>query len=143
MGEKMDDGDIIDMKKIAISEIETTASLFEKFAEISGDFAAETLLKLDRGELTPQAQDENKATYCKKISKEEGLIDFTKSAKKLYHLYQGFTPWPGAYTTFKGKKLIIEKCFFSPRSLGEGLGVRAIGTVIQMEDKTIGIICGK
>lgn len=48
MNEKMDEGDIIDMKKIIISEDETTSTLFEKFAEVSGDFAAETLLKFDK-----------------------------------------------------------------------------------------------
>jgi methionyl-tRNA formyltransferase len=113
MGEKMDDGDIIDIQKISIDSVETTASLFEKFAKVSGNFAAETLLKLDKEELIPKVQDENQVTYCKKITKEEGLLDFTKSAEELYHLYQGFTPWPGVYTTFKGKKLIIEKCSYN------------------------------
>ncbi len=113
MGEKMDDGDIIDIQKISIDSDETTASLFEKFAEISGSFTAETLLKLDKEELTPRIQDESQATYCKKITKEEGILDFTKSAKELYHLYQGFTPWPGVYTTFNEKKFIIEKCFYT------------------------------
>lgn len=47
MNEKMDEGDIIDMKKIAISENETTATLFKKFEEVSGVFAIETILKLD------------------------------------------------------------------------------------------------
>ncbi|OIP53936.1 methionyl-tRNA formyltransferase [Candidatus Gracilibacteria bacterium CG2_30_37_12] len=139
MNEKMDEGDIIDMKKIIISEDETTSTLFEKFAEVSGDFAAETLLKFDKGEFTPQVQDVNKATYCKKITKEEGLLDFTKSAKELYHLYQGFTPWPGVYTTFKGKKLIIEKCFYKD----SGEGTQIPGTVVQADDKIISIICGK
>lgn len=94
MNEKMDEGDIIDIQKIAISAHETAETLFQKFAEVSGDFAIQTLRRLDRSELTPKSQDESGATYCKKISKEEGLLDFTKSAKDLYHLYQGLTPWP-------------------------------------------------
>ena len=47
MNEKMDEGDIIDIKKIQITEDETTASLFGKFEEISGNFAIETIEKLD------------------------------------------------------------------------------------------------
>ena len=48
MNEKMDEGDIIDIQKIPIDRDETAETLFEKFAEISGDFATETLLKFDR-----------------------------------------------------------------------------------------------
>ncbi|NDK19844.1 methionyl-tRNA formyltransferase [Candidatus Gracilibacteria bacterium] len=139
MSEGMDEGDIIDIKKIQINTGETGETLFGKFAEISGEFAIETIEKLDRGELSPKVQNENEATYCKKITKEEGLLDFTKTAKELYHLYQGFAPWPGVYTLYKEKKLIIEKCFYE-----ETTEIRGVpGTVIQKEDKTIGIVCGK
>lgn len=100
------------MKKIEIETSETTETLFQKFEDVSGDFAMETIQKLDKGELVPKAQDENTATYCKKITKEEGLLDFSKSAKELYYLYQGLTPWPGVYAFYKGKKLIIEQCFY-------------------------------
>lgn len=48
MNEKMDEGDIIDMKKITIEPTETTETLFEKFAEVSGKFAIETILKLEK-----------------------------------------------------------------------------------------------
>lgn len=48
MNEKMDEGDIIDIKNIKIEENETTETLFEKFTEISGSFAIETLLKLEK-----------------------------------------------------------------------------------------------
>lgn len=139
MNEKMDEGDIIDIKKIGISERETTATLFEKFAELSGNFTIETLLKLEKWQLIPQTQDSNSATYCKKIIKEEWCLDFRKSAKELYHLYQWLTPWPGIYTHFQGKKLIIEQCFYDEITTEN----KIIGTVIQSADKTIGIICGE
>lgn len=139
MDEKMDEGDIIDIQKIEIAPEETTVTLFEKFAQLSGNFAAETLLKLDKGELAPQKQNPTEATYCKKITKEEGLLDFHKSAKELYHLFQGLTPWPGAHTFYKGKKLIIEVCSY--RETLEGS--QEIGTVVRTQDGTIGIVCGK
>lgn len=139
MNEKMDEGDIINVKKIEISADETTATLFGKFEEVSGVFAIETILKLDTWVLSPKAQNENEATYCKKITKEEGLLDFTKSAKELYNLCQGFTPWPGVYTLYKEKKLIIEQCSYEENTELQWL----LGTVIQTEDKTVGIICGK
>ncbi len=140
MNEKMDEGNTIDAKIIEIWEDETTETLFEKFAKISGDFAIKTIQKLDQWAIVPKIQDEAQVTYCKKITKEEGLLDFHKNAKELYHLYQGFTPWPGTYTVFKWKKLIVEKCFFSPLLLGDEPGVR--WTVIRQENE-IWIICGK
>lgn len=122
----MDEGDIIDIKKIAIDESETTETLFEKFAQESGAFAIETIKKLDQGILTPRSQDHTKATYCKKITKEDGYLDFTKSSKELYSLFQGLTPWPGVHTQYKGKKLIIEKCFY--RDSGEN---EKPGSIVQ------------
>lgn len=101
MSEGMDEGGIIDIQKIGIDVHETTQTLFEKFAEVSGTFAAETILKLDKKELSPKQQNEAEATYCRKITKEEGLLDLSKSAEELYHLYQGLTPWPGVYTMYK------------------------------------------
>lgn len=71
MNEKMDEGDILDIKKIPIDTDETAGSLFEKFAQVSGKFAIETIQKLDRGILKPQVQDHSQATYCKKITKGE------------------------------------------------------------------------
>ncbi len=127
MNEKMDEGDMIDVAKIAITRDETTETLFGKFAEISGTFAASTIKRLDAGMLEPQIQDESKATYCKKITKEEGLLDFTKSAKELYHLYQGLTPWPGVYALYHGKKLIIGKCFYDENRGRD----EQIGTVVR------------
>ncbi|MDD5197374.1 MAG: methionyl-tRNA formyltransferase [Candidatus Gracilibacteria bacterium] len=138
MNEKMDEGDIIDVKKIGIATSETAETLFEKFEEVSGNFAIKTIQKLDKGELVPRKQNENEATYCKKIMKEDGLLDFSKSAEKLYHLHQGLTPWPGVYTMYKGKKCIIEKCFYTPHSEGDN----EIGTVVQ-KGTEIGIVCGK
>lgn len=139
MSEGMDEGDSIDIKKIGIDRNETTETLFEKFAETSGKFAAETILKLDKWELSPKKQNSEEVTYCKKITKEEWLLDFTKTAKELYHLYQGLTPWPWVYTTFKEKKLIIEKCFCE--EMGEIHWIN--GTVVLKADKTVGIVCEK
>lgn len=88
MDDKMDEGDIIDILPIPIAPDETSGTLFEKFGEISGTFAIETIKSLDTGILTPQKQDHSSATYCKKISKEDGILHFSHTAEELYHLYQ-------------------------------------------------------
>ncbi|EKD29877.1 MAG: Methionyl-tRNA formyltransferase [uncultured bacterium (gcode 4)] len=139
MDDKMDEGDIIDILPIPIASDETSGSLFEKFAHVSGAFAIETLLSLDKGILKPRPQDHALATYCKKISKEDGRLDFSRSSEELYHLYQGLTPWPGVFTEYEGKKLIIEQCSYIPTGDGKA---EKIGSVVRI-DGGVGIICGE
>ena len=109
MSEGMDEGDILKIREIPIDENETSGTLFEKFAKISWPTLIQTLRELEHGGITPLPQDTTQATYCKKIEKEDGLIDWTKSARELYHKWQAYTPWPGIYTMYEGKRLLLEK----------------------------------
>lgn len=109
MSEGMDEGDILKIHTISIDPTETSETLFEKFSEISGSILIQTLRELELGGITSLPQDEIRATYCKKIEKEDGLIDWNESAKKIYHMWQAYTPWPGIYTTYEGKRLLLEK----------------------------------
>lgn len=56
-----------------------------------------------------QPQDHTQATYCKKIEKEDGLIDWNMSAKEIYQKWQAYAPWPGIYTMYEGKRIILEQ----------------------------------
>jgi len=77
-----------------IDPTETTGSLFEKFADISGTILIQTLRELEMGGITPLPQDSTQATYCKKIEKEDGFIDWNESADNIYRKWQAYTPWP-------------------------------------------------
>jgi methionyl-tRNA formyltransferase len=71
-------------------------------------------------------------------------LDFHRSAQEVYHLYQGFTPWPGIYTSYNGKKFIIEKCYYLPEHTSSSDDKKEkIGAIIQLENKSIGVVCGK
>ena len=109
MGEKMDEGDILAIKKIPISSTETSSTLFEKFAEVSPDFLIETLLLHDRGEITPVPQDHAESTYCTKFTKEQGALDMRASSLDIFRAYQAYTPWPTLYSTFDNKRLIFAR----------------------------------
>ncbi len=61
------------------------------------------------GGITPLPQDASLATYCKKIDKEDGLIDWENTAIDIYHIWQAYTPWPGIFTHYEGKRLLLEK----------------------------------
>ena len=88
------------VQKIPIAPDETSATLFAKFANVSGQTLTQTLLDFENGKIVPISQNNAEATYCKKIEKEHGKIDWSKSAKEIYHMWQAYTPWPGIYTFF-------------------------------------------
>ena len=108
MSEGMDEGDMLKTRPIAIDPGETSGTLFEKFSQVSGPALIQTLLELEHGGITSLPQDHTQATYCKKIEKEDGLIDWSKSAEEIYHMWQAYTPWPGVYTIYEGKRLLLE-----------------------------------
>lgn len=110
MSEWMDEGDIIDILPIPIEKFDTTEILFKKFEEVSGKFLVKTLIAHSKWEKWTVPQINESATYCKKINKEDWIIDFNKSAQNLFYLWRWLTPWPWIYTFFEGKKLIITKC---------------------------------
>lgn len=139
MSEGMDEGDILKIREISIDSDETSETLFGKFAKISGPTLIQTLKELETGGITPLPQDEHQATYCKKIEKEDGLIDWSKSATEIYHQWQAYTPWPGIYTIYEGKRILLE--------IVEILESEKINTERGIVQKTeigkIGILCGK
>lgn len=119
----MDEWDIIDTLPINIDKFDTSETLFAKFAEVSWDFLIKTILEYDKWNKELIPQDNPNATYCKKISKENWLLDFTNSAENLFYLWRWLIPWPWIYTNFDNKKLIITKCDFIstdfPGKIGE------------------------
>jgi len=112
MSEWMDEWDIIDILPIKIDEFDTTEILFKKFEDQSWKFLIQTIIAYEKWEKELIPQNENKATYCKKIVKEYWELDFNKSAEELFNSWRWLTPWPWVYTYFENKKLIITKCSF-------------------------------
>jgi methionyl-tRNA formyltransferase len=78
----------------------------------------ETLCGLADGSLYAQAQDHSLATLAPILKREDGLIDFSRTAKQIYDRWRGFQPWPGAHTMLRGKKLIVHRMHLVERPLG-------------------------
>ena len=124
MDEGLDTGDIIKIEECAIGKDEMVEELFEKLTHIAADLTLDVLKNFSS--YTPVAQNDAEATYCKKITKEDGLVEFD-DVKTLYNKYRAFTPWPGVYLESglklkkmklastdgnfeKGKILKVEEC---------------------------------
>jgi methionyl-tRNA formyltransferase len=105
--EGLDTGDILLQKEMAIAPEDTAETLSPKLAAIGADLMIETLRGLEAGAVRPQAQNDDLATLAPILKKEDGRIDFSRSAQEIYNRLRGFQPWPGAFTTFRGRGLNI------------------------------------
>ncbi len=103
----LDTGPVLGRAQIPISAWDNTGSLTAKLSLIAAHLLGEVLSGWSRGELTPQPQDEARATYLGTISKEAGLIDWHQGAVDIWRQVRAFYPWPGGYTRWRGKVLKI------------------------------------
>lgn len=107
LDEGMDSGSVLGRAQLPIADIDTTASLGEKLSIVGAGLLGEVLVGWMRGELSPQPQDEARATYCKPIAKDDGEIDWQLSAIEIWRRVRAFYPWPGCFTRWRGKTLKI------------------------------------
>jgi methionyl-tRNA formyltransferase len=109
MDEGMDTGDMLLKRTVPIKLDDDAVSLAEKLSKVGAESTIETLELLARGKLDLIAQNDSEATLAPKLKKEEGLIDWEKSAETLHNQVRGFSPWPGAYTFYGAKRVSIIK----------------------------------
>ena len=101
----LDTGPILLQRKTPIGEKETAPALMQRLAEIGAELLGETLTRLH--DLTPRPQHDADATFAPVLKKEDGLIDWSRSAFEIERRIRGFQPWPNAYTKFDSKSLIL------------------------------------
>jgi len=126
MAEGLDTGDMLLVKTLTVGEHETAGELFDRIAELGAEALSEAVKNLDS--ITPVPQNEAEATWAPMLKKTDGEIDWSRDAKAIYAQIRGVTPWPGAYTTFKGKRLkvhkarVVNRCGVTASTVsGEGL----------------------
>jgi methionyl-tRNA formyltransferase len=105
--EGLDTGDMLLQKDLAIAPEDTSVTIAPRLAAIGAELMIETLHGLRGGSIRPQQQDNSQATLAPVLNKEDGKIDFNRGAQEIYNRFRGFQPWPGAFTTFRGKGLNI------------------------------------
>lgn len=103
----VDTGPMLLKKSITLTEDETTGSLTGKLADLGAQALLEVLPRWIAGEITPEAQDELRASHTHMLRKEDGEIDWGQAAAVLARKVRAYTPWPGAYSHWRGKLLKI------------------------------------
>ncbi len=123
----VDTGPILAQRSEPIRPDDTTGTLTSRLAILGADLLITTLLRWLAGTITPQPQVETLATYAPMLRKEEGRIDWHKSAERIEREVRAYQPWPTAMTYWRGKQLKILEARAHP---GERSG-EAPGTVIS------------
>jgi methionyl-tRNA formyltransferase len=128
--EGLDTGPILLQQTHEIGPEQSATELFPVLADAGAPLVVETLAGLAAGTLHPQPQNHEGATYAPLLNREDGRMDFAaRSATELYNRWRGFQPWPGAFTTLHGKKLIVHRMAVVHESYAEQLGIAAPGSV--------------
>src|ERR1700722_18113197 len=112
----LDTGDMLLAQVVPIGQEETAVDVYGTLAPVGAKLMGKTLCHLAGGRLFPQVQDHSLATLAPILKREDGWIDFSRTAKQILDRWRGFQPWPGAHTVLRGKKLIVQRM----RVVGEG-----------------------
>jgi methionyl-tRNA formyltransferase len=101
----LDTGNILEQREEPIGDEDTALTLAPRLAHIGAELIITSLAGLSKGTITPRPQDNSKATLAPILKREDGQIDFSRTAREIWNHLRGFQPWPGVFTTFRAKVL--------------------------------------
>ncbi|MDQ7814866.1 MAG: methionyl-tRNA formyltransferase [Patescibacteria group bacterium] len=104
---EMDHGPLLATADEKILAEDTGSTLHDRLALLGGHILPDILSDYLEGKIQPQEQDHEKATYCKILSRDDGKLDFTKTADELERLIRAYDPWPGTWMEIDGKRVKI------------------------------------
>lgn len=107
MDEGLDTGPLLAQISMSIDPCENALTLESKLSRTGAELLMEVITKYEKKEIEPQPQKEDEATYCGLIKKEDGFLDFEKSAIILERQVRAFNPWPICYMIFQGQRLRV------------------------------------
>jgi methionyl-tRNA formyltransferase len=121
----LDTGDVLLQRALPVGPDATAADMYPVLADMGAELMLETLRGLERGTLVRRAQDHARATLAPILTREDGRLDLARTAAQTYDRWRGFTPWPGCYAEFRGKRFLLHRLraaeFDSPEPIEPGL----------------------
>lgn len=103
----LDAGMMLATVRRAIDADETSEDVERDLSERGADLLVSTLDRMARGSVHEEPQDDARATYAPRLTKEDGVIDWSRPAVDVHNLIRGLYPWPHAYTYWRGRRLIV------------------------------------
>lgn len=132
MDEGMDTGDILKTAKTEIGDEETAEELFDRLSGLTAELLVNTLSDLEKGNITPKKQDEEKASYAPIIKKEMAFLDFINmTATEIHNAVRGYYSWPCAYFFLENKRIKVIKA-----AVADNTNAKA-GTVVKSTDSLV------
>ena len=144
MDEGMDTGDILVQQETEITEAMDAGELSRRLSQLAADMIVPVIDGWLSGEIVAVPQNHSLATYTKPMNRDDGKIDWSKSAQEIHNLVRGTTPWPGAYSILNGKRVKIHQTLVSACDLTvpiENAGVP--GTITSTCPSCIRVTCGE
>jgi methionyl-tRNA formyltransferase len=143
----LDTGPMLLRFETEIGPEETAPELYARLSEAGAPLVVETLRGLQAGTITPVPQDNSQASFAPPLKKEEGRIDWSLSAKEIYNRIRGLQPWPGAYSSFRGRNCAIwGRPISTPWRAGlqtpPSGGSRSPGELLQANGNSV-VLCGE
>lgn len=133
----LDTGDMLLKKSLPITPQDTSASLYEKLAQLGPVALLETLDNIET--MVPEKQDDEHATYAKKLEKSEGLLDWQQSAQQLERNIRSFNPWPGNWFEMDGKNIKVWEASIDTSSKSTAT---APGTIVGVDKNGLSVQTG-
>lgn len=141
MVKRMDAGDVMAQKSVAITQDDTLGTLHDKLQATAAALLRESLLLLLNNEAVWQVQDESSVTYAYNITKEQEFIRFNRPAAEVYNHIRGLIPWPVGFGIIGGRKIKFHNVKLLQHSLkgalGEVLGLMDGAFAVQAQDGII------
>lgn len=134
---EMDHGSILAQERCDIDAHDTTPTLEAKLGRLGATLLIKTLPEWISGKMQPHEQDHTQATLCKKLTRDDGRIDWTQSAEEIYRIWRAYLPWPGMFTMWNGKRLKLTNIALSVEE-----SHAAPGTPFLTTNKALAIACG-
>jgi len=134
----MDTGPTLMQQEIEIGPEETSPELYARMSKVGASLVVDSLLKFDRGEIAPMPQDSLNASKAPILKKKDGRIDWSRTAQQTCNRMRGFTPWPGAFTTFRGQTCHV---WGRPEESGSFVEGSTLGKIV-LASKELHVICG-
>ena len=107
MVEALDAGDMLDRVTRPIGSDETSEQVERDLADLGAQLLVDVVDRIEAGTTTPEPQDDGASTYAPRLTKEEGLVDWTLSAARIHNRVRGLYPWPHAYAYLDGARIIL------------------------------------
>ena len=135
MTEGMDEGPIYSSYDFKLEKKENKISLEEKLIELTLTTIQKTIKGIKTGTLKPINQNTSEATYCKKITKADGLIDFRETSEEIESKLRAYVEWPGLFFNYKNIQIKLRGCYAYEHN-----GTEKPGTILWNDELGITIV---